>query len=108
LASANIRNKTTNGGFKMSAYIVVDVKVKDAEKLGRYSAAAPATLAKFKGEFLAKGKIEALHGESAFQNKAVIQFPDRESALGWYNSPEYQALIGLRNEGMESQFHLVG
>jgi uncharacterized protein (DUF1330 family) len=92
----------------MSAFIVIDLTVKDAEKLGQYSAKAPATLAKFKGEFLTKGKIEALHGATPFQNKAVIQFPDKESALAWYNSPEYQALIELRNSGMESQFHLVG
>jgi uncharacterized protein (DUF1330 family) len=91
----------------MSAYIVIDLTVKDAEKLSKYSAAAPATLAKFKGQFLTKGKIQALHGATTFQNKAVLQFPDKESALGWYNSPEYQALIDLRNSGMESQFHLV-
>jgi uncharacterized protein (DUF1330 family) len=92
----------------MTAYIVIDMTVKDADKLSKYSAAAPATLAKFKGEFVTKGKIQSLHGASPFQNKAVIQFPDKESAINWYNSPEYQELVELRNTGMDSQFHLVG
>ncbi|MGH8808273.1 MAG: DUF1330 domain-containing protein [Noviherbaspirillum sp.] len=91
----------------MSAYIVIDLTVKDADQLGKYSSAAPTTLAKFKGEFLTKGKIQSLHGAVPFQNKAILQFPDKESALNWYNSPEYQALIELRNSGMDSQFHLV-
>ncbi|MDB5921054.1 MAG: hypothetical protein JWR40_5288 [Massilia sp.] len=92
----------------MSAYIIVDLTVKDAEKLSQYSTAAAPTVAKFNGQFLTKGKIQPLHGVSAFQNKAVIQFPDTESALSWYASPEYQQLIALRNDGMDCQFHLVG
>jgi len=48
-----------------------------------------------------------LHGEAPHPLKAVIQFPDKESARNWYNSDAYQAIIPLRNEGMHSQFHLV-
>jgi uncharacterized protein (DUF1330 family) len=39
--------------------------------------------------------------------KAVIEFPDKESAINWYNSAAYQAIIPLREQGMHSQFHLV-
>jgi uncharacterized protein (DUF1330 family) len=92
----------------MSAYVIVDLTVKDAAKLSQYSTAAAPSVAKFNGQFLAKGKIEVLHGGSAFQNKAVIQFQDKESALSWYNSAEYQEVIELRNAGMDSQFHLIG
>jgi uncharacterized protein (DUF1330 family) len=92
----------------LSAYVVVDLTVKDPEKLSQYSAAAAPTVAKFNGQFLAKGKIEPLHGASAFQNKVVIQFPDKESAVNWYRSPEYQQLIELRSAGMDCQFHLIG
>ena len=40
--------------------------------------------------------------------KVVIQFPDRDSAVNWYNSDAYQAIIPLRGQGMDCQFHLVG
>jgi len=38
----------------------------------------------------------------------VIQFPDRQAAVNWYHSAEYQAIIPLRDQGMDSVFHLVG
>lgn len=92
----------------MSAYIIVDLTPTDPEKLQRYSTEAAETIASFGGQFLAKGPIEALHGEAAHKVKAIIEFPDNEAAVGWYNSDAYQALISLRNDGMESQFHLLG
>jgi uncharacterized protein (DUF1330 family) len=92
----------------MPAYIVVDLTPTDTTKLQQYSALAAETLISFGGEFLVKGPIESLHGESDLQVKVVIAFPDRESAAGWYNSEAYQAIIPLRDEAMESQFHLIG
>lgn len=92
----------------MPAYIVVDLTPTDTTKLQQYSALAADTLIPFGGEFLVKGPIESLHGESHLQVKVVIAFPDRESAAGWYSSDAYQAIIPLRDEAMESQFHLIG
>jgi len=54
-----------------------------------------------------KGEIETLHGETTHPIKAVIQFPDKESAKNWYNCAAYQAIIPLREKGMNSQFNLV-
>jgi uncharacterized protein (DUF1330 family) len=92
----------------MSALIVVDLTPTDKDKLSTYSALAAETLLPFSGEFLAKGPIETLHGESSYQTKVVIQFPDKESALNWYASEAYQKIIPTRNLGMDSQFHLIG
>ncbi len=36
-----------------------------------------------------------------------MRFPDRETAVGWYNSPEYQQLIDVRNVAMASRFSLL-
>jgi len=92
----------------MSAFIIVDMTPLDGDKLKEYGAGAAATLAQYQGEFVVKGPIEPLNGESVHQNKVVIQFADRDAALNWYNSPEYQALIPVRDQGMDSTFHLVG
>ncbi|MBT4520314.1 MAG: DUF1330 domain-containing protein [Halieaceae bacterium] len=91
----------------MSALIVVDLTPTDSEKLGAYSAQAAETLKPYGGEFLAKGAIESLHGDASFSTKVVIQFPDRDSAVNWYHSDAYQAIIPTRDQGMNSQFHLV-
>jgi len=92
----------------MTALIIIDQTPTDKDKLSAYSAMAAETLVPHGGEFLAKGLIEALHGESAFQTKVVIQFPDRDSAVNWYHSAAYQKTISVRDQGMHSQFHLVG
>jgi uncharacterized protein (DUF1330 family) len=92
----------------MPAYIVVDLTPTNTTKLAQYSALAAETLIPFGGEFLAKGPIELLHGDPFLQVKVIIVFPDRESATDWYHSDAYQAIIPLRNEAMNSQFHLIG
>jgi len=92
----------------MTAYIIVDLTPTDLPKLQQYSAMAAETLIPFAGEFIVKGPIETLHGDKEFQTKVIIGFPDRENAEGWYRSDAYQKIINIRNEGMKSQFHLVG
>ena len=92
----------------MSAFIIVDMTPLDPNKLKEYGAAAASTIARHQGEFVVKGPIESLNGDSAHQNKVVIEFPDKQTALNWYHSAEYQALIPIRDLGMDSVFHLVG
>ena len=92
----------------MSALVMVSFNLLDKEKLAQYSAAAGPTVTSHGGVFLAKGAAKNLQGESNFEMGAVIQFSDTEAALTWYNSEEYQQLIALRNEAMQSLFQIVG
>lgn len=91
----------------MKSFIIVDITMLNKEKLADYSAAAVNTFTQYSAEIVAKGPIEILHGTSEFHSKVVIQFPDKDSAVNWYKSPEYQKLISLRDQGMKSQFHLI-
>lgn len=91
----------------MKSLVIVDLTPTDKTHLAQYSALAADTLKPFGGEFIAKGPIEVLHGEAPHPMKAVIEFPDKQSAKDWYNSAAYQGLISLRGKGMECQFHLV-
>ena len=92
----------------MSALVVVDFTPLNKEKMQEYGASAAATIAQHGGEFIAKGQIESLAGEASHKMKAVIQFTDLEAAKRWYLSDEYQAIIPLREQGMDAKFHLVG
>jgi uncharacterized protein (DUF1330 family) len=48
----------------MSAYIIVDIEVRDAQSYDRYKAAAPSSIAAFGGRYLARsGRTEVLEGE---------------------------------------------
>ncbi|MEH6591268.1 MAG: DUF1330 domain-containing protein [Halioglobus sp.] len=92
----------------MNALVIVDLTPTNTDALAQYSANASQTFAPFGGEFIAKGPITSLHGDTPFTTKVVIQFPDRDSAINWYQSDAYQQLIPNRDQGMDSQFHLVG
>jgi uncharacterized protein (DUF1330 family) len=92
----------------MSAYIIVGFTPKNTEQLQEYGASAAPTVANYQGEFLVKGPTQDLQGKYRFKNQVIIAFPTRELAESWYNSPEYQAIIPLRQQGMEADFQIVG
>lgn len=91
----------------MTSYITAEFTPKNKESLQIYSAKAASTIAQFKGEFLVKGLTQVLVGASDYQYKAIIAFPSKELALGWFDSPEYQQLIDVRNAGMIATFILI-
>jgi len=92
----------------MTALVIVNLTPTDKDKLSVYSTMAAETLVTYAGEILAKGPIEVLHGDSTFQTTVVIQFPDKDTAMNWYHSAEYQKIIPVRDQGMNCQFHLIG
>jgi len=92
----------------MTAYIIVGLTPKDAEKLQQYGANVPPTLAKYNGEVLVKGPVEQLHGQFDHKVQVILAFPSKGDAYNWYHSEDYQALISTRDQGMDSQFQLIG
>ena len=66
-----------------------------------------ATLAPYGGRFLVHGG-DLTAAEGTWDGDIVIiEFPDRASAEGWYESPEYQAILPLRTEHSQSIAALV-
>lgn len=81
----------------MSAYLVANITIKDAEKMEAYAAAAGPTLDAYGAEFIMEGNLaENLSGHWPVQGVALVRFPSVEAARTWYNSPEYKALRDLR------------
>ena len=83
----------------MKAYLIATETVQDEEGFAKYRAAVPATLEPFGGKFIVRGgDISILEGDWPHPRLAVIEFPSREAARGWYDSPAYQEVIGIRLE----------
>ena len=91
----------------MSAYIVVEGVVRDNEALVRYGSQATSLIKQFGGEILAFGPWEVIYGEAAYHNGMIIRFPDKDTALAWYNAPAYQALLEMRQAALDCRFRLV-
>ncbi len=77
-------------------YWIGRVDVTSDEGYKPYAAANPAIFAKFGGRFVVRGgTFQSMEGTSRTRN-VVIEFPDYQTALDCYNSPEYQANIQVR------------
>jgi len=86
----------------MSACVIGHITVKDEQKWAQYRAQVPATLAPWGAELLFRGqRADILAGNHAHLDTVVIRFPDADSVDAWYNSPEYQALIPLRQQAAD-------
>jgi uncharacterized protein (DUF1330 family) len=92
----------------MSAYVVVEGTPRDKEALGRYASQAIPSIKTFGGEVIVFGPWQLLFGEAAYHNGMIIRFPDKAAALEWYNSPTYQALVDIRDAGLDCRIRLVG
>jgi uncharacterized protein (DUF1330 family) len=78
------------------AYWIGRVDVHNEEGCKTYAAANPAIFRKYGGRFVVRaGKFECVEGGSRSRN-VVIEFPDYQSAVACYRSPEYQANIKVR------------
>lgn len=87
----------------MPAYIVSRVKILNAEAMRRYMAEAPATVAAFGGRYLVRGNdVQALEGAWEHERMVVVEFPDKASALDWYESEVYRPLRDLRQPNAET------
>ena len=92
----------------MSAYVIVEFTVKDPETYReKYAANAGGTAKEYGGEPLANSNWEILHGDDSLTSGALMRFPNHETALRWYNSPEYQQLIEVRGIAMDVRFSLL-
>lgn len=80
----------------MPAYIVVDANVHDPEAFKAYAEKVGATLKAHGGKPIANNAPETLEGDWAPQRVVILEFADEAAAKGWYNSPEYQEIIPLR------------
>jgi len=88
------------GRCEMSAYIIGSLIVQDWDWYREYRNVTELLVAKYGGRYLAKGgNPEKVEGTSPQAHAVVmIEFPDRQSALDWYNDEEYAPMIALRQK----------
>ncbi len=87
----------------MSAYVVLDIDVKDPTTYKEYIALAPATVAAYGGRYLARaGKTEIFEGKWIPKRLVILEFESLERARAWLDSPEYGPVKKLRHQAAVS------
>jgi uncharacterized protein (DUF1330 family) len=92
----------------MTAYGVAHMRsVTIGPAIVEYLERIDATLEPFGGRFIVHGATpRVLEGEFP-GHLIVIEFPSREQAQGWYDSPAYREILPLRTENSEGPVVLV-
>ncbi|MBC7622654.1 MAG: DUF1330 domain-containing protein [Aeromicrobium sp.] len=80
-------------------YAIAEIAVNDPVAYREYVAAVTPLVAKYGGVYLVRaGKVAAKEGAAAQGRIVVIEFPSFAAAQAFYDSVEYQAIIGLRTK----------
>jgi uncharacterized protein (DUF1330 family) len=81
----------------MPAYLIAETDILDPEQYEQYKAASPGAVAAGGGRFVVRGgELAVLEGDWNPARLVILEFENLEAAKAFYESPEYQAAIKLR------------
>ncbi len=92
----------------MAAYLVVDIKVKDPQKILKYRELAQVAVAQYGGRYLVRGgACITLEGGWQPERLVIVEFPSLEQGRLLYDSPEYLAARAARAGAADFDMLLV-
>ena len=92
----------------MSAYMIVDIAVRDQALFEEYRTKVPALIRKHGGEYVVRGgKLTTLEGTWEPSRLVILRFPDAAAAQAFYDDPEYEPLKVLRERASKTNMVLV-
>jgi uncharacterized protein (DUF1330 family) len=85
------------------AYVLVTELIRDPAVYQTYAEGARRTIQQSNGRVLVSDKNPAVvEGQWHGSKTVILEFDSEEAARSWYDSPEYQAIVGLRHASTES------
>jgi uncharacterized protein (DUF1330 family) len=91
----------------MATYVVVNLSVTDPAKFEQYRSVAAPLVMKFGGKYLAVDFEQMDLDGTSLPGLAILEFESVEAVRNFYNSPEYQEIVGLRLSSTEGWVRVV-
>jgi uncharacterized protein (DUF1330 family) len=92
----------------VKGYVIANVTVEDALGYEDYRSQTAAIIAQYGGRFLVRGgAVEVREGEPGIGRLVILEFPSLEAARSFYDSPEYQAIVPIRQANADSTLCIV-
>jgi uncharacterized protein (DUF1330 family) len=92
----------------MSAYVISEVDVHDAEGFEVYRTIAAKTIAHYGGRYLVRGgSASAAEGGPPPKNIIVVEFASMDRLREWYASPEYAEALKVRWTALDRRLIFV-
>jgi uncharacterized protein (DUF1330 family) len=91
------------------AFVIVQISINDRSGYEQYGLAGHQEIFdKFSAKLVAADDaVEVVEGSWPFSRTVVLEFPSQELAHAWYDSDEYQAVVGLRHASATSNLVIV-
>jgi len=88
----------------MTVKVIGLINLTDQAAFEQYRAQVGSTVERYRGEIASRGSINAVFWNELackpFSAYVELSFPSQEDANAWAQSPEYQALLNIRNQAM--------
>lgn len=92
----------------MAVYAIGQLTIHNTDWMAEYGPRIAKLFEEHQGKVIARGEPTQLEGSADLPNVLIsIEFPNREAAIGWYNDPENQELVKLRQQGSNFELLLV-
>ena len=92
----------------MSAYVISEVDVRDAEDFEVYRTIAAKAIAQSGGRYLVRGgAASVVEGGPPPKNIIIVEFPTMERLREWYASPEYAEALKVRQTALDRRLIFV-
>ena len=90
--------------IEKNVYLVFDVKIHNIKNYQEYINRGKPIVEKYGGEYIIRGgSIDIMEKDLWEPTRMVlIKFPNKEAALSWYNSDEYQPVKKIRKANSTS------
>jgi len=90
----------------MVTYVIAQMQVNDPQAYREY--AAQVDPSSFGGRILvAADMTNVIEGERPYPRTVIGEFPTVEAAKSWYESEQYQSIVGLRQESSTGTVFIV-
>lgn len=90
-------------------YVIFTSEIRDRGRYDRYVERAVPTILRYGGmPLVAYDGPEIVEGRWYGSRVVVLEFDSVDAARRWYNSPEYQAIVGERHASAEANVAIVG
>lgn len=92
----------------MTAYVIAQLSVHDAETFDAYRKQVPATIAAYGGRYVVRGgPVDVLEGDLPHSRIVVLEFPSMDQAKAWHGSTIYEGPKALRQASADGLVFLV-
>ena len=92
----------------MPAHVINDIVITESGRFQTYADQVPAILKIYGGEYVIRGGApELVDGPEPPHRLVVLRFATREAARAWRNSPEYLAILPIREATSTSRVYIV-